>query len=83
MKILISIAACALLLSVGACSSGSGSPQSTTKSIAAKKSVFDGYVKDVNKAKQVEGKLSAAQKKMQAQLKQAESGNGSGQQPPL
>lgn len=81
MKSVFTVAACALLLGLGACSSGNDS-QSTTKSIAAKKSVFDGYVKDVNKAKQVQGKLSAAQKKMQTQLKQAETGEDKDQTPP-
>jgi hypothetical protein len=40
-----------------------------------KKSVFDGYVQDVNKAKDVQEKVDAAQKELKAKLEQAEAGN--------
>lgn len=74
-----------LLLSLGACSSGSDSKQNKD-SAPPKKTVFDSYVQDVNKAKQVQGTLDAAQQKANAQLQQAESASTSSQpestQPP-
>jgi hypothetical protein len=74
-----------LLLTLGACSSGSDSKQSKDNT-PPKKTVFDSYVQDVNKAKQVQGTLDAAQQKANAQLQQAESASTSSQpesaQPP-
>jgi hypothetical protein len=74
-----------LLLTLGACSSGSDSKQSKDNT-PPKKTVFDSYVQDVNKAKQVQGTLDAAQQKANAQLQQAESAGTSTQpasaQPP-
>lgn len=67
MKNSFAIVACLLMLGLSACSSGSDS----------NKTVFDGYTKDVNKAKQVQKKVDAAQKKLKEQIKQAESGSGS------
>ena len=74
-----------LLLTLGACSSGSDSKQDKDNA-PPKKTVFDPYVQDVNKAKQVQGTLDAAQQKADAQLQQAESASTSSQpesaQPP-
>ncbi|HET7649831.1 MAG TPA: hypothetical protein VFL15_03925 [Gammaproteobacteria bacterium] len=74
-----------LLLALGACSSGSDSKQSKDNA-PPKKTVFDSYVQDVNKAKKVQGTLDAAQQKANAQLQQAESASTSSQpdsaQPP-
>lgn len=78
MKRLFVIAACLLSLGLAACGSSSDSQQSTNPNVdtAQKKSVFEGYVKDVNKAKQVQKKIDAAQKKLKAKIKQAEAGGG-------
>lgn len=85
MKKMLVIAGCVLLLS--ACGSSSDSKQSKDADNAPpKKTVFDSYVQDVNKAKQVQGKLDAAQQKADAQLQQAESAGTTSQpqsaQPP-
>lgn len=68
-----------LLLALAACSSGSNSKQAkdTAQASQPKKSVFDPYIQDVNKAKQVQGKLNAAQQKANAQLQQAQSASTS------
>ncbi|HET7396865.1 MAG TPA: hypothetical protein VFK12_10555 [Gammaproteobacteria bacterium] len=76
MKKLIVIISCLLALGLAACSSGNDSKQGKDASNPPpKKSVFDPYIQDVNKAKQVQGKLDAAQQKNNAQLQQAESAN--------
>ncbi|MGH7488255.1 MAG: hypothetical protein ACREMY_22055 [bacterium] len=88
MKKSIAMISCLLLLGLSACSSGDDSKQAnnTDKNAPPKKTVFDPYIKDVNKAKQVQGKLDAAQQKNDAQLQQADSANTSDQpdsaQPP-
>lgn len=81
MKKLFSIIGCLLLLGLGGCSAGSGSDEAATaqKDTAPKKSVFDGYVKDVHKAEQVQDKVDEAKKKMQAQLKQIDAGDDGGE----
>ncbi|HET6724588.1 MAG TPA: hypothetical protein VFH85_01105 [Gammaproteobacteria bacterium] len=79
MKKLFVIIACLISLALAACSSGSDSQQ-TTKTKGGqtqKKTVFDGYIKDVNKAKDVQKKVDAAQKKLKEQIKQAEKGSAS------
>ncbi|MGH8371302.1 MAG: hypothetical protein ACRETO_01045 [Gammaproteobacteria bacterium] len=86
MKKSLAIIGC-LLLGLSACSSGSDSKKGKdADNSPPKKSVFDSYVQDVNKAKQVQGKLDAAHQKNNAQLQQAESANTNSQpdsaQPP-
>lgn len=72
MKKLLAIFACLLVLGLSACSSGNDSKQNSSDADKPpKKSVFDSYIKDVNKAKQVQGKLDAAQQKENAELQQA------------
>lgn len=87
MKQSLAIITCLLALGITACSSGSDSKQNKDADKSPpKKTVFDSYVQDVNKAKQVQGKLDAAQKQNEAQLQQAESANTQSQsdaaQPP-
>lgn len=81
MKTLLVIIACFLSLGLSACDSGKDPEQTadtdttTTTTTTQKKSVFDGYVQDVNKAKDVQKKVDAAQKKLKAKIEQAEAGN--------
>lgn len=78
MKTLLVIIACFLSLGLSACDSGKDSEQTAdtdTTTTTQKKSVFDGYVQDVNKAKDVQKKVDAAQKKLKAKIEQAEAGN--------
>lgn len=77
MKKLFVIIACLISLGLVACSPSSDSQQATkTKADQMqKKTVFDGYVKDVNKAKDVQKKVNAAQKKLKAKIEQAEAGS--------
>ncbi|HET7921805.1 MAG TPA: hypothetical protein VFM15_03535 [Gammaproteobacteria bacterium] len=70
MKTSFALAGC-LLLTLTACGSGHDSKKDQQADQAQKKSVFDPYIQDVNKAKQVQGKLDAAQQKANAQLQQA------------
>ncbi|HEX5340349.1 MAG TPA: hypothetical protein VFX47_05670 [Gammaproteobacteria bacterium] len=81
MKKSLAIIAALLLLNLAACGSGNDAKQSKDSDQAnqPKKSVFDPYLQDVNKAKQVQGKLDAAQQKNNAQLQQAESANTASQ----
>jgi hypothetical protein len=87
MKKSLVIIGCLLMLGLTACSSGNDSKQGKDASNPPpKKSVFDPYIQDVNKVKQVQGKLDAAQQKNNAQLQQAESATTASQpdsaQPP-
>lgn len=79
MKKSLAMISCLLLLGLNACSSGNDSKQAKNAdtNTPPKKTVFDPYIKDVNKAKQVQGKLDAAQQKNDAQLQQADSANTS------
>ena len=78
MKKLLAIGGCLLLLALVGCSSGHDSKQSSdSANNPPKKSVFDPYMKDVNKAKQVQGKLNAAQQKQNAEYQRAVSGTTS------
>jgi hypothetical protein len=86
MKRSLAIIGC-LLLGLSACSSGSDSKKGKdADNSPPKKTVFDSYVQDVNKAKQVQGTLDAAQQKNNTQLQQAESASTTNQpdsaQPP-
>lgn len=88
MKKSLAILGCLLLLTLSACSSGSDSKQDkNADNTPPKKSVFDPYIQDVHKAKQVQGKLDAAQQKNNAQLQQADSATSNSQpdaaQPPM
>ena len=85
MKKILVIFSCLLFLN--ACGSSSDSKQGKdADNTPPKKTVFDSYVQDVNKAKQVQGTLDAAQQKANAQLQQAESASTTNQpqaaQPP-
>ena len=81
MKKLLAVIGCLLLLALSACSSGHDSKQSSSANNAPKKSVFDPYMNDVKKAKQVQGNLDAAHQKQNAQYQQAVSGSTTSQPP--
>ena len=85
MKKSMAIFTCLFALNLAACSSGNDSKKDGDKA-PPKKTVFDSYVKDVKKAKQVQGKLDAANQAENSQLQRAESGNTTSQpdaaQPP-
>lgn len=65
MNKLTAIFLCFLALGLSACSSGSDTD---------KKTVFDGYAKDVEKAKQVQKKVDAAHARLKKRIEKAETG---------
>ena len=73
----ISTALLASLLLLAACNSGRSPAKASSDDQHAPpphKTVFDPYIQDLNKAKQVQDKLQAQQQRMEQQLQQAQSG---------